>query len=82
MPGLRTSLCCDFLVGEESPAKHRGSYQCSLESESKDDATRTSQFVFVIDLLGIIGADLRDIKGNYGLLFAHDAQLRSHRLPR
>jgi hypothetical protein len=71
-----------ILANKNPPAKNRCGYQCSLESEGKNNATRASQFVFVIDLRRIIGADIRDIKGNYGLLFAHYAQLRPHRLPR
>jgi hypothetical protein len=71
-----------FLVDKNPPTKNRNGYQCSLESEGKNNAARASQFVFVIDLLRIIGANVRDIKGNYGLIFAHYAQLRPHRLPR
>ena len=43
------------LVNKDPPAKNSNGYQCCLKSEGKNNATRASQFVFVIDLLRIIG---------------------------
>jgi hypothetical protein len=71
-----------FLVEKELPAHYDNGYQCSLEGESKNDAACASQFVLVIQLLRIVSANISDIEGNYGLISAHYAQLRPHRLPR
>jgi hypothetical protein len=84
MPKLwrRRSEAPALLVQQELPAESHDSDQRYLEGQSKYDAPRSAQFVFVVRLIRIVFADISDIKGNYGLCSAHNAQLRPHRLPR
>ena len=70
------------LVQQEFPAESHDRDQCYLEGQSKYDTPRSAQFVFVVKLIRIVFAHVSDIKGNYGLRSAHNAQLRPHRLPR
>lgn len=64
------------------PAESTSDHDRYLEDEGKDYAPRASQFVFVIKISWLIGANVGDIEGDDGFLSAHYAQHWPHRLLR